>query len=67
MLDRLIMGVDEVEYRTTSDHLILSITRQDEWIEDDSWMIDEADHLPSFAPFRTTSFGAIAGCSIWSG
>ncbi|MGN6484943.1 MAG: hypothetical protein ACTHMX_11130 [Thermomicrobiales bacterium] len=51
-LDRLNMGVDEVEFRSTSEHLILSITQQDEGIEDDSWMIDEADFRTSFAPLR---------------
>lgn len=53
-LDRLIMSIDEFEYRHAGDnhHLIISVTQEVEDIDDDSWMLDEDGFLTALAPLR---------------
>lgn len=51
-LDRLVMSVDEFEYRHAGDHLIISVTQDVEDIDDDSWMLDEDGFLTALAPLR---------------
>ncbi|MGC4107097.1 MAG: hypothetical protein QM753_12260 [Thermomicrobiales bacterium] len=51
-LDRLIMSVDEFEYRHAGNHLIISVTQHVGDIADDDWLLDDDAYLTALAPLR---------------
>ena len=56
-LHRFVRGLDGVEYWYSGDNLILTVTREIDDDEDDSWMLDQLQLLADLAPLRDDLIG----------